>query len=107
MALTQAERARLIGLWRALADDCLNGHVTANWRDALDWQSPLDDVADSYALFAFARLTKSAHKAATQRASALRRPALTALAMLALAVLPEAAAPRAHPELPFRADLDG
>lgn len=108
MTLTLPERARLRGLWRALATAALRPDGAGLAEDAAhaqSWPSPFEHRAEAFVLFALARLAMAVAKAVSPGQLAQRRPALTALALLALELL-DAGEP-APPQLPFRADIDG
>lgn len=106
MPLTAAERARLTGLWLALARASITPDPDAlkEMDDARKWASPLDRREQAFVLFALASLTH-----AFARAGMVARlemvDALVALGALAQRVLAAEGPPQG--ELRFRRDIDG
>lgn len=112
MALTVQERARLTALWRDLALRTRHfvadpGATHPEFRDLArvspEWGSPLDEQADAFLLFGFARLAKGLSKARLVDFPSRGR-AVAHVAELVAELLGDEPEP---PRLPFRADIDG
>lgn len=112
MTLTQQERNRLTGLWRDLARRTRHfvadpGAAHPEFRDLArvspEWGSPLDEQADAFMLFGFARLAKGLAKSRLVDFPPRGR-AVAHVAELVAMLLGEEPDP---PRLPFRADIDG